>query len=74
MQTTQNTKTLVWFTNNLRTQDNTVLTEALALKKPVIAIYCFDPRLYTSTTFGFKKSDKYRAKFTIESVQDLKNR
>ncbi len=74
MQTKQITYTLVWFTTNLRIQDNTVLARALELKKPVIAIYCFDPRHYESTTFGFKKTEKYRARFTIESVQDLKNK
>ncbi|MFD2550680.1 DASH family cryptochrome [Bizionia sediminis] len=71
MQTKQDSKTLVWFTTNLRTQDNTVLNKALAQKKPVIAIYCFDPRQYALGKYGFKKTEKYRAKFTIESVLDL---
>lgn len=73
MQTKQNTYTLVWFTTNLRIQDNTVLAHALKLNHPIIGIYCFDPRHYKTTTYGFKKTEKYRARFTIESVQDLKN-
>ena len=72
MPTKQNTYTLVWFTTNLRIQDNTILTKALQLKNPIIAVYCFNPRQYETTTFGFKKTEKYRARFTTESVQDLK--
>lgn len=72
MQTKQNTYTLVWFTTNLRIQDNAVLAHALKFKKPVIAIYCFDPRHYETTEYGFKKTEKFRARFTIESIQDLK--
>ncbi|EGV43885.2 DASH family cryptochrome [Bizionia argentinensis JUB59] len=72
MQTTQNRYTLVWFTTNLRTQDNAILVEALRLKKLVIAIYCFNPQDYENTSFGFKKTEKFRARFTIESVHDLK--
>ncbi|TYB74344.1 DASH family cryptochrome [Bizionia myxarmorum] len=72
MQTTQNPYTLVWFSTNLRIQDNAVLNHALQLNQPVIAIYCFDPRRYSEIKYGFKKTEKYRARFTIESVQDLK--
>ena len=38
----------------------------------VIAVYCFDPRHFEETNFGFKKTEKFRAKFLIESVTALK--
>lgn len=72
MQKKQDSYGLVWFTNNLRVQDNLVLQEALNHHEHVIGVYCFDPRHFTVTQFGFKKTERYRAHFLIESVTDLK--
>ncbi|CAM1343464.1 DASH family cryptochrome [Tenacibaculum amylolyticum] len=70
----QSTKTaIVWFTNNLRTYNNRALYNACLQYDKVIAVYCFDPNLYEETQFGFKKTAKYRAKFTLESVEELSN-
>tara|TARA_R110002051_G_scaffold12090_4_gene42986 strand:- start:4692 stop:5993 length:1302 start_codon:yes stop_codon:yes gene_type:complete len=64
---------LVWFRNDLRTSDNQSLFKACADKdNNVIGVYCFDPRHYDVGPFGFKKTEKYRAKFLMESVTDLK--
>ena len=63
---------LVWFRNNLRVQDNTALNQAILENKSIIACYCFDPRHYETSRFGFKKTDKFRAQFLIETIQDLK--
>jgi deoxyribodipyrimidine photo-lyase len=63
---------LVWFRNNLRTQDNSSLTHAIASGKRVIGLYSFDPRQFQIGDFGFKKTEKYRAQFLIETVQNLK--
>ncbi len=63
---------LVWFTNNLRVHDNESLFKASQSHDRVIALYCFDPRHFEITPFGFKKTEKYRTKFLIESVQNLK--
>jgi len=38
----------------------------------VIACYCFDPRHYEILDLGFKKTDKYRARFLIESISNFK--
>jgi deoxyribodipyrimidine photo-lyase len=65
-------KGLVWFRNDLRVQDNESLTNAIQENKTVIAVYCFDPRHFEKTSFGFKKTEKFRAKFLIESVSTLK--
>ena len=61
---------LVWFTNNLRVQDNRCLYEAMR-KGPVLAVYCFDPRHYAMDEFGFKKTERFRARFLQETVADL---
>lgn len=62
---------IVWFTHNLRVQDNRVLYEACNRYERVIGIYCFDILLFSNTQFQFKKIEKFRAKFLIETVQDL---
>ena len=72
MQKTENNINLVWFRNDLRTIDNAVLFEAQKNGDQLIAVYCFDPRQFAHDKFGFKKTEKYRAKFLIESVTDLK--
>lgn len=72
MQTTQKNTGLVWFRNDLRVQDNLVLETAMLNHKSIIACYCFDPRDFETTTFGFKKTEKYRANFLIETVENLK--
>ncbi len=65
-------KGLVWFRNDLRVNDNESLTKAMAENENVIGIYCFDPRHFETTKFGFKKTEKYRAQFLIETVIELK--
>ena len=65
-------KGLVWYRNDLRVNDNESLTKAIAENENVIGIYCFDPRHFETTKFGFKKTEKYRAQFLIETVIELK--
>ena len=65
-------KGLVWFRNDLRVHDNESLANAINENNTVIAVYCFDPRHFEKTGFGFKKTEKFRAKFLIESVKALK--
>lgn len=65
-------KGLVWFRNDLRVHDNESLMNAISENNAVIAVYCFDPRHFEKTGFGFKKTEKFRAKFLIESVKALK--
>ncbi|KAA5823427.1 DASH family cryptochrome [Algibacter amylolyticus] len=71
MQTQQNTG-LVWFKNDLRVHDNIVLNSAIENNNAVIAVFCFNPDLFNTDTFGFKKTEKFRAQFLIESVSNLK--
>lgn len=68
----QQTKTaIVWFTNNLRVYDNKVLHDACIHYDRVIAAYCFNPNEFETTQFGFKKTEKFRAQFLIESINNL---
>jgi deoxyribodipyrimidine photo-lyase len=63
---------LVWFRNDLRLHDNEALYKAINTQRPVLAIYIFDENQYKSTHLGFPKTGSFRAKFIIESVQNLK--
>ena len=72
MQKTKNDINLVWFRNDLRTIDNAVLAEACKNGNRVIAVYCFDPKYFEVNKHGFKITGKYRAKFLIETIIDLK--
>lgn len=65
-------KGIVWFKNDLRIADNPALQKAIAENESVVGVYCFDPKQYASTVYGFKKTAHFRAKFTIESVQELR--
>lgn len=63
---------IVWFRNDLRIADNAVLTKASEHADKVIGLYCFDPRHFEKNRFGFKKIEKYRTGFLIESIHNLK--
>lgn len=74
MEKSQN-RAIVWFRNDLRLHDNEAICEALQSANEIIPVYIFDQRVFMGTTkYGFKKTDKYRAKFIIDSVIDLKGR
>jgi deoxyribodipyrimidine photo-lyase len=64
---------VVWFRNDLRLHDNEVLTEALKRAEVVVPVFIFDERLFQGKTrFGFRKTGVFRAKFLLESIQDLR--
>ena len=63
---------LVWFRIDLRVQDNNSLFEASKNKKNTIGVYCLDPRQFETNKHGFKKTEKFRAKFLLETLRDLK--
>lgn len=64
---------LVWFGNNLRVQDNTSLFEACRKSGKTIGVYFIDPRMFEVNKYGFKKTEKFRTKFLLETLRDLKN-
>ncbi|TXD48877.1 DASH family cryptochrome [Polaribacter sp. IC073] len=73
MQKKQDNTSLIWFRTNLRVQDNNSLKKAIEHHSKVIAVYFFDPKLFKIDVFGFQKTAKFRAKFLIETIIDLKN-
>ncbi|MGF1460195.1 MAG: DASH family cryptochrome [Leptolyngbyaceae cyanobacterium] len=65
-------KVLIWFRNDLRLHDHEPLQEAIKSGAEIIPVYCFDPRQFGETAFGFAKTGKYRAQFLLESVAELR--
>ena len=63
---------IVWFRNNLRIEDNSALYNAVNQSDRVIGYVNLDPYNFKSTEYGFKKIEKYRTKFLLESITDLK--
>ena len=64
---------LVWFRNDLRLHDHEALYRAAKQKAQIIPVYCFDPRQFGQTSFGFPKTGAVRAQFLLESVADLRH-
>jgi deoxyribodipyrimidine photo-lyase len=67
------TTAIVWFRNDLRLHDNEALTLAVSKFDFVLPVYVFDERIFTGkTSLGFQKTAKFRTKFLIEAVADLR--
>ncbi len=64
--------TLVWFRNDLRVHDHEALLDATRRADRVIPVYCLDPRHFGTTRWGFDKTGPFRARFLLESLQDLR--
>ena len=47
------------------------LTKAINSNRQVVAYYNFNPELFTISNWGFKRIDRFRSKFLIESVIEL---
>ena len=62
---------LVWFRNDLRSIDNQSLYYACRENEKVIGIYCLDPRQFETTQYGFKKTEKFRTQFLLETLDEL---
>ncbi len=62
---------IVWFKTDLRLEDNETLVKAIAQNDQLIPVYCFDPRHWETSTFGFKKTGSFRTKFLFEALIDL---
>ncbi|MFZ4639146.1 MAG: DASH family cryptochrome [Nodosilinea sp.] len=63
---------LIWFRLDLRLHDHGLLCQALQTGQGIIPLYCFDPRQFGRTSFGFPKTGSYRARFLRQSVADLR--
>lgn len=65
-------KILVWFRTDLRLQDNPALAHAVEEASEIVPVFCFDPRHFGRTPFGFEKTGRIRAQFLIEAVSDVR--
>ncbi|MEO1438202.1 MAG: deoxyribodipyrimidine photo-lyase, partial [Bacteroidota bacterium] len=64
---------VVWFRQDLRLHDNEALHYAIERSDEIIPVYIFDERQFLGQTkFGFPKTGKFRAKFILEAVADLR--
>lgn len=64
--------TVVWFRNDLRLHDHQPLVEAISKSEKILPVICIDPRMYEYTSFGTRKTGKFRMQFYLESIIDLK--
>jgi deoxyribodipyrimidine photo-lyase len=67
-------RSIVWFKTDLRLNDNETLVRAIENSDEVIPVYCFDQAQYASTDSGFHKTGSFRAKFLLESLNNLDKR
>jgi len=65
--------TICLFRNDLRVHDNEVLLTAQKTGDYLLPLYCFDPDHFKGTWhFNFAKTGAHRAKFLVESVENLR--
>lgn len=65
---------IVWFRSDLRLHDNEAILSATEHVKELIYVYIFDERVFKGKTrFGFRKTEKFRAQFMIDTVSDLRS-
>ena len=66
-------RSIMWFRNDLRLHDNEALLDAISHNQEVLCLYIIDPRLFNGkTSYGFRKAGKFRLKFILDSLTDLK--
>ena len=68
----QKKKALVWFTNNLRIIDNTSLLNAVETSDEVVGYYNFQSNNFDKDKWGFRRTEGFRLKFLLESLENLK--
>jgi deoxyribodipyrimidine photo-lyase len=64
-------RTLLWFRNDLRLEDNPALHAALAYGGEVLPVYIFDPDQQRPGPKGIARMGPYRAQFLRECLQAL---
>ena len=62
---------IVWFTNDLRTGDNAVLSKAVQTCDHIIPLYVFSTDLLQINSYGFQNQGYLRSRFVFESLLDL---
>ena len=65
-------RSIYWFRNDLRIEDNEGLLKAGIESKEVIPVYILDRNWLEGEHFGIERIGPFRMKFLLESLQDLK--
>ncbi|MEM9325284.1 MAG: DASH family cryptochrome [Bacteroidota bacterium] len=65
-------RAIVWFRNDLRVQDNEVLTKAVADYEEVFPVYCFDEQAFQESPIGIARMGRFRAEFLCQAVEGLR--
>lgn len=64
----------MWFRNDLRLHDHEPVAAAHDACSSVLHTYIFDPRDYGKSASGFDKTGPHRARFVLDSLEDLRQR
>ena len=68
-----NRKVILWYRQDLRIHDNEALRDAILSGDEILPVFIFDERLFEEkTSFGFNKTAVFRAKFILDSVENLR--
>jgi len=63
---------ILWFTKDLRTRDSESLYHIMQEGLPFLAVYVLDDRDFGRMQLGSRKTGRYRTRFLLETVEDLK--
>jgi deoxyribodipyrimidine photo-lyase len=65
-------RSLVWFSNNLRTQSNQLIQEAINLSESILFVFIVDERQELKNDWGFNKMGTFRLKHQLDALYNLK--
>ncbi|TNE59285.1 MAG: DASH family cryptochrome [Bacteroidetes bacterium] len=66
-------RAIIWFRQDLRLHDNEALVTGMRMADEIVPVFIFDERVFLGKTrFGFPKTGKFRARFILESVENLR--
>ena len=63
---------LIWYRNDLRVDNHSGLFNAIRNSDKILGFYCFNPKMFELNELNFHKTNNYRVRFLIESVENLK--
>ncbi len=63
---------IVWLRTDLRLHDHEPLLAAVESGRPVVLVYCLDPRQFEAQANGVPRTGVFRAQFLLESLTDLR--
>ena len=63
---------MVWFTNDLRVDDNSTLLKASQTSSTMLCVFVVDPAWFAPNGYGLKSMGDHRWQFLYDSLMDLK--